>query len=580
MGESERPAHADVSPPITSELNHILWQAANPPPFGPGQGNLNRDPDSEVWAGQGRRCRCRNSSDFDVMMMFNCIAIIISNGRPGSWRIGVVWILMSFTCSSSKKPPSFSPSMYYNGFVSNDARCPYLLGKGVGPKPYHHLYATWTALQQEISSIDSIPKEEVCRVRSMLSDIAECEENEMNEGELSGKIAKALQALLQDNVRVVHQFKVPGTAFTIDVAICRTTGDAVDAALEVKWSREKDKFPESQASAYAYSVSTSRTDYISWLPVFVLSQNHYQIGVAFGSIANRWAYSEIFSCSRQFSPDNNEDVAHILRLTRFVVEAADYHRTYQEDRVPLLVATNGEPLLAHPRPIGNRVLQGWSLSNTKKVLKLYASRTAAEQALSKQKAISEILGYDMSAELKEGCDPQGLCSIVDDYHCPSLDITIKHLIDLVRQIKLLQENRFIHGDLRVPNILFCEKDRAILIDFDWSGRFGAVSFPVLVRRESFGPQAQLHVAPNLCIPPDFDWLCLADILCSLGFQRAARAAALGRADSVCLELQQLGDSSDVKSALARLLAPVNPSPRLDLGGLGLRYYLNNTSDRR
>ena len=106
MGESERPAHADVSPPITSELNHILWQAANPPPFGPGQGNLNRDPDSEVWAGQGRRCRCRNSSDFDVMMMFNCIAIIISNGRPGSWRIGVVWILMSFTCSSSKKPPS------------------------------------------------------------------------------------------------------------------------------------------------------------------------------------------------------------------------------------------------------------------------------------------------------------------------------------------------------------------------------------------------------------------------------------------------------------------------------------------
>jgi hypothetical protein len=57
----------------------------------------------------------------------------------------------------------------------------------------------------------------------------------------------------------------------------------VDAAIEVKWNQEKDKFPESQAAAYACLISKTKANQVQWIPVFVLLKSHRKIGVAFGS---------------------------------------------------------------------------------------------------------------------------------------------------------------------------------------------------------------------------------------------------------------------------------------------------------
>ncbi len=58
-----------------------------------------------------------------------------------------------------------------------------------------------------------------------------------------------------------------------------------------------------------------------------------------------------------------------------------------------------------------------------------------------------------------------MCAIIDDYQ-PKSCITQNHLIDLVRQIDLLHSSGHVHGDLKAPNIVFSDNEKAVLIDFD------------------------------------------------------------------------------------------------------------------
>ncbi|CAA7270391.1 unnamed protein product [Cyclocybe aegerita] len=48
---------------------------------------------------------------------------------------------------------------------------------------------------------------------------------------------------------------------------------------------------------------------------------------------------------------------------------------------------------------------------------------------------------------------------------------------LWKLVKSFHDSGFVHGDLRVPNIICDDKDRVLLIDFDWSGKEGQVSYP-------------------------------------------------------------------------------------------------------
>ncbi len=90
-------------------------------------------------------------------------------------------ILISSSCSPVDTLPSFSPSLCCSGFVVNDARRPYLLGKGFGPMPYKHLCDLWTTVNQEIASIDCIDKEHIDEIKSLMSGMADCDETKQHE---------------------------------------------------------------------------------------------------------------------------------------------------------------------------------------------------------------------------------------------------------------------------------------------------------------------------------------------------------------------------------------------------------------
>jgi tRNA A-37 threonylcarbamoyl transferase component Bud32 len=55
-------------------------------------------------------------------------------------------------------------------------------------------------------------------------------------------------------------------------------------------------------------------------------------------------------------------------------------------------------------------------------------------------------------------------------------------VSVVKAVRLLHDNGFVHGDIRGPNILIAdgegdEESRVKLLDFDWAGREGEVRYP-------------------------------------------------------------------------------------------------------
>jgi hypothetical protein len=106
----------------------------------------------------------------------------------------------------------------------------------------------------------------------------------------------------------------------------------------------------------------------------------------------------------------------------------------------------------------------------------------------------------------------------------------------------------------------------VFIDFDWSGVLGDVFLPAAVQLDSFGLRARPPVGPMVNIDPDFDWVCLADILDSLVFHTAAEAAAMMNADSEISQLQLFPNICNMSNIHAGL------SPSLDLSQFGLRDY--------
>ena len=123
---------------------------------------------------------------------------------------------------------SCSPPLCYDGFVANDERCPHVLGRGFGPKPYKHLCDVWTTVKQELNVLDSVPKEHIDCVKILLSDLACCDETKHREGVLSGLIANSFQDLtpIMDkdidcrDLRISNQLMVPdGSSCAVDIGI-------------------------------------------------------------------------------------------------------------------------------------------------------------------------------------------------------------------------------------------------------------------------------------------------------------------------------------------------------------------------
>jgi hypothetical protein len=506
----------------------------------------------------------------------------------------VLVFLTANAMSSTSLVSCFSPSLCNEGFIYDDSRGPLLLGSGFGSKPYHILYDRWTILKNTKTTLNLFSEEQANFARILLDRMRSCQECKMNEAVFSGLIASSLQQLMptfdadrtQKSMAVLHQTCVPdGSSCAIDISIVDALKpqSRVHASLEVKWKFEEDKFPQSQGSAYVPLLVNSGACIHRWLPVFVLSKGHYQFGVAFDGINSRWAYSEIchFTCPNraEFAPGSDDNVLSILQFAQFFIEAAIYHRDFRNDVPdPHLVDKFGEVIILHPSVVVGRVLHGYSVVGERIILKLYADLRSAQAALAKQEAIQKVLKYRNNAELKEGCDPMGMFAVLHKYCTSTPSITLDHVEQLALQVDKLHKEQFLHGDLRLPNIMFSEDDRTVtLIDFDWSGKFGEAAFPAGASPSAFGPIARNFVGPGKLIHPLFDWMCLADLLYTMEFYEAAMAASNALVNNVIAEIQ--AQRSERRINLFRLLCPGPPilNVQFDLRSLGLRFYFKRRS---
>ena len=310
---------------------------------------------------------------------------------------------------------SFSPSQAGKGFSPDDPRCPLLLGNGIGPKIYQIMYEKWNEIQtKDTAWFERHATGLTAEVTKMMARIQACDINKHDEGVLSSHVSIALQRVVPiiskatgRNWNVVHQFFVQDKSrFRVDVAIVDSDRDTINSLLEVMWSCSD--FPESEATAYARCFACDKVNPHDWLPVFALSKNNLQFGVAFDGIGGRWAYSEIFKKSWA-----DESVLLLMKFAFFLVRSAETHSAYTKSIADShLVDKFGSVIISDPEVIGNRVLLG---RRERKIMKFYANHQDAELALEKQADMQSVLEARTNANLHDGCCVDGICVIVDDF---------------------------------------------------------------------------------------------------------------------------------------------------------------------
>jgi hypothetical protein len=321
--------------------------------------------------------------------------------------------------------------------------------------------------------------------------------------------------------------------------------------MEVKWSLEGETFAEAQVSAYAsYFSQDDSGDAMKyrWLPVFVLSKEHFQIGLAFFGVGGRWVFSEICKHST-----DRLDLLQLLRFCNFFIDAAQYHKSKIQLCNTDLVDCNGNAILKEYIFIGTRVLLGKECDDhtQRKTLKFFATEKAAQSAILKETEGTEILQYVRKPTLVEGCGGKsgdGMWAVMDNYIEGTRKITYSHLLDLCEQINTLYLANFVHGDLRAPNIRFVRGGKVFLIDFELAGCFTGLEeakFPDNINKEAFGPNAREVVSGGMAISPNFDWLCLADLLQNMGCKKAAGYALNGDIQELNSELLTLQNEGNI-----------------------------------
>ena len=452
-----------------------------------------------------------------------------------------------------------------------------MLGQGMGPAPYNQLYLLW---KQHISlTSDSFGADHHKLVDCLITKLQTITTENAVEGVLSVAMARSLSkiaATLDAPFEIIHHLYVPGkSSFRVDIGLLDSTTDNIQAhsLLETKWENDSNEFPEIEVTSCARSLGANKAIHTNWIPVFVLSRNHFRIGVAYDSAVSRWVYCEIahhFSIGRLVF-GHPEDALDLLRLTKFLFEAAKLHKrwTATSSITPLnLVNSEGMEFMAIEKVVGRRVLFGSrKLDGSGTVaLKFYSCHQDGESAIATHLKMCDILSVQSSSTLVKGAAP-GLCAIMHDFIDSTPSITNAHLRSLITKVDLLHEKGYVHGDLRLCNIIFHGDGTAHLIDFDWAGKFGEATFPVNVRVKSFDENAAQSVRAGGAIPDYFDLDCLADILKYFGYLHAASAASCRLKAKVIMERLTLSKDDSAHTPL-----PQATIPYLDLSCLGMRFY--------
>jgi len=301
----------------------------------------------------------------------------------------------------------------------------------------------------------------------------------------------------------------------------------------------------------------------------VLSTNHFRIGVAFLDCRIcRWVYSEIaaYHCNGAcFDPTDLHDVNQVVNFCEFLWAAAAEHKRNPHD--PLgddLVDCTGVAIpFQTTKVISNVVLKGTGKDGAIKVLKFYESLEAAESAVSAQNEVAAVTGNNIdpgALTIFKGCgadrQQQGLCAVLSDFVKTTTAVSYLHLLDLAHCVHSIYAMGFVHGDLRVPNILFKEDQTVTLIDFEWSGR--GKTFPQTVNPAAFFSYARPSVCAGGIIQADFDWLCLADIFDMIKCRGAVLAALSADYDGILEELEGHRRSINRPNFRAELIKPIPP----------------------
>ena len=385
--------------------------------------------------------------------------------------------------------------------------------------------------------------------------MSECHEGKVEEEVLSGLIAGCLQNLVKEldkeknSLFVLHQTYAPIKPYSrVDIGIVNFSEPEIyqiHSICEVKWFPEADFFPEAQACASARKFYEAKCLKHQWIPILVLTKSSYQLGIGFEGFGPRWAFSEIFECLNDFPfrATSNNDILQLLHFVDFFVMSANFHRAYQLEKIDSCSFVNqaGHIVLESPEVLADRVLLSRDNGTT---FKFYENRKAAVDAIVRQNIALQFLGtvHEAHPKLVEGCGAgtlNGICAVLDDYvnALPDEKVTYDHLITLTEMVARLHENKWVHGDLRLPNIIFLTAGRVRLIDFDWSGKAGAVSFPSKANADAFGLMAARLVRPERHIPANFDWICLADLLLVSGCKNAAHLAKFCFKDKTIAEFK-------------------------------------------
>lgn len=164
-------------------------------------------------------------------------------------------------------------------------------------------------------------------------------------------------------------------------------------------------------------------------------------------------------------------IPHADRKFPYVSELPNYHTPNEKFQFQIL--------RRHPHAEDYRHLYIAQTSDKKEVVVKFTRRysIALHAFCAKCGHAPGILGF--------GTIPGGWFVVAMDYILPSvypsqsrhlLQLRDKWIGDLMMLVKSFHDEGLVHGDLREPNMI-CDEEEIMLVDFDWGGTAGQVSYP-------------------------------------------------------------------------------------------------------
>mmetsp|Transcript_16732 Transcript_16732/g.33460 ORF Transcript_16732/g.33460 Transcript_16732/m.33460 type:complete len:462 (-) Transcript_16732:114-1499(-) len=395
----------------------------------------------------------------------------------------------------SQNASSLAPSALAKGGLESPI---VLFPPGVGPEAGRRLAEIHA---NSVPSSDATAEDEVVVFFKSAIESSEPPEQEiLFSAVLCAKLENLLQTKYKADVHVLHQAPT-GPRGTADIVFVDKDTLMYRVVGEMKLLHDGKRFPEAQLARYAMLRVQVTKGTETWFPVFEIDSSGFRVGVAFKCELGKreWAHFAVAT----------EDLSgrSLAKVVTTLLAAVQLHRHHDsEPTFANLSGTNlGSPVQI---PLKNSWVHGrvfaseWN--NTPVAVKWIADADRAKLWMELAHVYSPLLEAQV-VEAGTGC-----ALIVTKWHEPSAAST-EAVQDLVATIKQMHADGYVHGDIRLPNVAFTG-NRAVLLDFDWSGRDGEVRFPSRLNPEVYPATFR----PNRAIKQAHDLIMLERFLSAIG----------------------------------------------------------------